>query len=116
MTKRRIYYCGPWRRLYHWWLKEDSITEDRKEDPINEKPKEDTTTVKPIDNSINEDPQELQDSQWLLHHKLTLFVFLVMVHDKVDDGDKISKENFGLGRPRFHATSYLKSEAKVFFS
>ena len=39
-----------------------------------------------------------------------------MVYDRVDDGDKISKENFGLGRPRFHATSHLKIEAKVFFS
>ena len=38
-----------------------------------------------------------------------------MVYDRVVDGDKISKENFSLGRPRFHATSHLKIEAEVFF-
>ena len=32
------------------------------------------------------------------------------------DGDKFPVENFGLGRPRFDATNYLKTEAKVFFS
>ena len=61
--KRRIYYCGTWRRL-HWKLKDDPITEGPKENPINKKPKEeDTITLAPIDNSINEDPQELQDPQ-----------------------------------------------------
>ena len=65
-------------------------------------------TVKPKDNAINDDPQELQDPQWLLRRKLTLFGFLVMVYDRVDDGDKFSKKNFGLGRLRFHATSHLK--------
>ena len=39
-----------------------------------------------------------------------------MVYDRVDDGGKFSKKNFGLGRLRFHATSYLKIEAKLFFS
>ena len=38
-----------------------------------------------------------------------------MVYDKVGDGDKFSNKNFGLRRPRFHATSHLKTEAKVFF-
>ena len=38
-SKRRIYYCEPWRRLYHWVLKEDPVTEDPKENPIDEKPK-----------------------------------------------------------------------------
>ena len=38
-----------------------------------------------------------------------------MVYDRVDDGNKFSKKNFGLGRLLFHATSYLKIEAKVFF-
>ena len=38
-----------------------------------------------------------------------------MVYDRVDDGDKSSKKNFGLGKFRFHATSHLKFEAKVFF-
>ena len=32
----------------------------------------------------------------------TLFGFLVMVCDKVDDGDKSSYENFGLARHCFH--------------
>ena len=32
------------------------------------------------------------------------------------DKYKIPKENFGLGRPRFHVTSHIKIEAKVFFS
>ena len=71
--------------------------------------------MKPKDNVINEDPQELQDPQWLSRHKLTLFD-LVMVCDRVDDGDTFSNKNFGLGRLRFHVTSHLKFEAKVFFS
>ena len=70
----------------------------------------------PIDNFINEDLQELQYPQWLLHRKLTLFGFLLMVYDRVRDGNKISNENFGYGRPRFHATSHIKIEAKVFIS
>ena len=38
-----------------------------------------------------------------------------MVYDRVDDGDKFSKKDFGLGRLRFHATSHLKIEVKVYF-
>ena len=53
------------------------------------------------DNSIDEDPQELQDPQQLLCCKLTLFGFLLMFCDIADDEDKISKENFCYGRPRF---------------
>ena len=63
-------------------------------------------TVKPKDNATNGDPQELQDSQGLLRRKLTLFGFLVMVYDRVDDGDQFSKKNFGLGS--FLAASHLK--------
>ena len=63
-------------------------------------------TVKPKDNATNGDPQELQDPQGLLRRKLTLFGFLVMVYDRVDDGDQFSKKNFGLGS--FLATSHLK--------
>ena len=48
--------------------------------------------------------------------KKTLFGFLVMAYDRVGDGDKFSYENFGLGKPRFHATIHFKIEAKVFFS
>ena len=61
----------------------------------------------PLDISINEDPQ---DPQRLLSRKLTLFGFLVMVYDRLDYGDNISKERFGLGRPCFHATMHLKIE------
>ena len=32
------------------------------------------------------------------------------------DRDKFPVENFGLGRPRFDATNYLRTKAKVFFS
>ena len=35
-----------------------------------------------------------------------------MVYDRVGDGDKFSKKNFGHGRLHFYATSYLKIEAK----
>ena len=48
--------------------------------------------MKPKDNAINEDLHELQDPQWLLRRKLTLFGFLVMVHDRVDDEDKFSNK------------------------
>ena len=34
--------------------------------------------------------------------------FLVVLYDRVDDVDKFSKKNFGLGSLRYHATSYLK--------
>ena len=51
----------------------------------------------------------------LLRRKLTLFGLLLMVYDRVGDGDKISKE-FGYGRPCFYATSNLKIETKVFIS
>ena len=67
-SKRRIYYCEPWRRLCHRGLIEDLTTEDPKENSINEKPKEYIITVTPLDNSINEDPQGLQDPRWLLLH------------------------------------------------
>ena len=39
---------------------------------------------------------------------------LVMVYDRVGDGDKHAYETL-IGRPRFHATSHLKTEAKEFF-
>ena len=34
-----------------------------------------------------------------------------MEYDRVADGDKFWYEIFGLGRPRFRATSHLKIEA-----
>ena len=37
----------------------------------------------------------------------TPFFFLIMVHGRVDYGDKNSYETFGLGRPHFQATSHL---------
>ena len=112
--KRRIFYCGPWRRPYYWEIKKDLITEDPKENLINEKSIEDTITVTPIDSPINKDSQDLHDPQWLLRYKLTLFDFLLMAYDRVVSGDKISKENFGLGRRGFHATSHLKLKLKYF--
>ena len=33
-----------------------------------------------------------------------LFLSFALVYDRVGDGQKFSHENFGLGRPRFHAT------------
>ena len=43
----------------------DPVTENPKENPIDEKPKKGITiiTVTLTDNSINEDPKELQDPQ-----------------------------------------------------
>ena len=110
----------------HWWREESITACFKEEDPISEDSKETLSlgtlkrilsmrnlkrtliTVKPKDNAINRDPQELQDSHWLWRHKLTLFGFLVMVYDRVDDGVKFSKKNVGLGRLGFHATSDLK--------
>ena len=37
-----------------------------------------------------------------------------MVYDRVGDRDKHSYETFDLGRPRLHANSRLKIEAKQF--
>ena len=65
-----------------------------------------------IDNASNKDPQKLQNPQWIFHGKLNLFLFMIVVYDSVGDGDKISKKNLH----RFHVTSHLKTEAKVFFS
>ena len=45
----------------------------------------------------------------------SLFFLLVMVYDRVGDGDEHSYETFGLGRHCFHAISHLKMEAKEFF-
>ena len=110
----------------HRWREESITACPKEEDPISEDSKKTLSlrtlkrilsmrnlkrtiiTVKPKDNAINGYPQELQDTQWLLRCKLTLFGFLVMLQDTVDNGDKFSKKNFGLGRLRFHATSHLK--------
>ena len=104
----------------HWWREKSITAYPKEEDPISEDSKKTLSlrtlkrilsmrnlkrtliTVKPKDNAINGDPQELQDPQWLLRRKLTLFGFLVMVYDRVDDGDKFSKKNVGLKRLRFH--------------
>ena len=115
----------------HWWRGKTMTVDHEEEDLISEDSKKtlntlkrillmrnlkkSLVTVRPKDNAINEKPQELQNSQWLLRRKLTLFGFLVMVYDRVDDGDKFSKKDFGLGRLRFHATSHLKIEVKVYF-
>ena len=86
----------------------------------------------PLENSINEKPEEdiiiityRQLYQWrsvgasepsmTFAPQIILFGFLVMVHDRVGDGNKISKETFDAWRPRFHATGHLKIDAKEFF-
>ena len=65
----------------------------------------------PKESTTNEDPQELQDSQWLLPCKKIFLAFIWL------SGwwDKFSFENFGLGKPCFHATIHLKIEVKEFF-
>ena len=109
------------------WCKEESITAyPKEEDPISEDSKKTLSlrtlkrilsmrnlirtfiNVKPKDNAINGDPQELQDPQWLLRRNFSISGFLVMVYDSVDNGDKFSKKNVGLGRLRSHPTSHLK--------
>ena len=45
----------------------------------------------------------------------TLFGFLVMVYDKVGGWGRFLYDEFGLEKPRFHATSHLKIEAKECF-
>ena len=110
----------------HRWREESITACPKEEDPISEDSKKTLSlrtlkrilsmrnltrtliTVKPKDNAINGDCQKLQEPQWPLRHRLTLFGFLVMVYDRVNDGDKFSKNNFGLGKLRFHATSHLK--------
>ena len=119
------------RPCYGW--REESITADPEvENPISEDSKKTLLlrtlkrilsmrnlkrtliTVKPKDNTINEDPQLLQDPQWLLRPKLTLFGFLVMVYDRVYDGHKFSKKDFSRGRLTFHATSFISYAGNVF--
>ena len=110
----------------HSWREKSITAYPKEEDPISEDSKKTLSlrtlkrilpmrnlkrtliTVKPKDNTINRDPQELQDPQWLLPRKWTLFGFLVMIYDRADDGNKFSKKNFGLARLRFYATSHLK--------
>ena len=121
--KKISYSIGEENNLSLW--KEDPISEDSKKTLSlrtlkrilsMRNLKRTLITVKTKDSAIHEDHQELQDPRWLLGRKLTLFGFLVMVYNRVDDGDKFLKKNFGLGRLRFYATNHLKNEAKVFFS
>ena len=110
----------------HWW-REGSITvHPKEEDPISEDSKKTLSlrtlkrillmrnlkrtfiTVKPRDNAISRDPKKFQNPQWLFGPKFTLFAFLVVAYDRVDDGDKFSRKHFDLGRLRFHTTSHLK--------
>ena len=123
-----------WRKKSTNDSKKESISANPEEEPIaedskktlslrtlkrillNEKHKEDLITVNPKDSPINEEPQEIQNPQWLLRRKKTLFGFLGMVYEREGDGDKVSNENLGLRGPSFHATSHLKIETKPFFS
>ena len=47
--------------------------------------------------------------------KRNLFGFLIIVCDREGNLDKFLFENFGLERPRFHAISHLRLEAKEYF-
>ena len=109
----------------HWWREESITACPREEDLISEDTKKTISLstlnrilsmrnlkrtlllLKPKDNAINGDPQERQEPQWLLRHKLISSGFLVMVYDRVGDEDNFSKKNFGLGRLRFHSASHL---------
>ena len=92
------------RGFYHWVPSRESFKK--------KKPKEEIITVALIDNSINEDPQELQDSQWLLRRKLTFFGFFLMVYDRVGDGGKIFKGKFWLWKSWFSCYQSLKNWSK----
>ena len=50
-----------------------------------------------------------------LAFKRNLFGFLIIVCDREGNLDKFLFENFGLERPRFHAISHLRLEAKEYF-
>ena len=87
----------------HWWREKTITVDPEEEDLISEDSKKTLNTLKrillmrnlkktlvtvrPKDNAINEKPQELHNSQWPLRRKLTLFGFLKMVYDRVDDGE-----------------------------
>ena len=97
--------------------REESITEDPEEEPITGDSRR-TLSLRTLKRTLllrtlrgfsgSSGPSMTLASQ------KTLF-FLVMVYDRVGDGDKHSYETFGLGIPRFHATSHLKIEGKEFF-
>ena len=111
--KGRISYCRTWRRAYHWGLNKDSVTEDPKENPINKR----TPSLWNIKTALA--MKSLKSFRILNDFcvvKKYLFSYLVMVYDRVGDGDKFSCEKFGLGRPCFNVNSHLKIEAKIFCS
>ena len=113
--------------------REESIIEDPEEEPITEDLKR-TLSLRPFRRTLKK-TLSLKNlkrilSLWNLEKTLrgrfsrtlnvfplqkTLIYFLVIVYDRVGDGDKHSFETFALGRPRFHASSHLKIEAKEFF-
>ena len=80
----------------HWWREESVFADPDEEDPISEYSNKTLSlrilkrilsmrnlkgtfiTVKPKDNVLNEDPQELQDPQWFLRRKLTLFGLVIL--------------------------------------
>ena len=82
--KRRIYYWGSWRRAYHWGLKEVPITEKTKEDLITEKPKENPKRSFRSFTTLND----------FCIAKNFFFFFLVMVYDKVGDGERDVKRPY----------------------
>ena len=77
---------------------EKSITEEPKENSFTGTPKEKSITENARENPLIEDLQKLQDPQWLLRRTKFFWLFCD------GNGDKFSQENFGFGKPRFHAT------------
>ena len=98
------------------YAKEESITEDPEEEPFTEDSKrvlspknfKRTLSLRNLKRTLS--LRILRSFRFALQK--ALFRFLVMIYDRVGDGDKFSYENFGLGRPRFHATSHLNIETK----
>ena len=128
-----------------WWKKivacrkkstddprEESITGDSEENPITEDAKR-NRSLRTLKSTLSVRNLRRTLSLWNLKRTLprglagtsgplmtfaskrTLFGFLIIVRDKEGNLDKFLFENFGLGRPRFHAISHLKLEAKEYF-
>ena len=94
-------------------LKEDPITEDHKDDPITYRSKKKTKSLRNLKRTLSLRTLKRTLSLRALTSVSTLndfcaaktfFGFLVIVYDRVGDGEKFSCKNFGLGRSHFHAT------------
>ena len=81
--------------------RQESITEDPEEEPFTEYSKR-TLSLSTLKRTLS--PRTLRSFGTLnnLRTEKTLFGFLVIVNDRVDNGDKFSYGNFELGRHRFY--------------